>query len=113
MDVPVGSFLGWAEFPLGRSLVAGVTLRYVKSSEFHSLVVVLDHLLLRLRHFVRSFVSDLIQAIQVYPKLIVVAFFVECLSFNAGDSHLDWDHCLDAISESERVSPVGILAVVL
>ena len=106
MDDSVGSFPGWAEFSLGT--VFGYQgdfvqdkVTYVKSSKFHSLVVVFGHLLLILHHCMKSSVFDLVQAIQVYPQLIVVAFFVERLSSDAGDSHLDWDHCLGAISESE------------
>ena len=75
---------------------------YVKLSKFHSPVVELDHLLLILCHSMRSSVSDLVQPIQVDPQLIIVAFFMEHLSFDADDSHLDRDHCLGAISESER-----------
>ena len=68
MDDPVGSFLGWAKFSLGR--VFGCQgdfvqdkVTYVKSSKFHSLVVVFSHLLLILHHSMKSFVSNLVQAI--------------------------------------------------
>ena len=106
MDDPVGSFPSWAEFPLGR--VFGFRgdfvqdkVPYIKSPEFHSLVVVLSRLSLILHHSVRSTVSDLVQAIQVDPQLIDVAFFVERLSSDVGDSNLNQDYCLGAISEFE------------
>ena len=68
MDDLVGPFPGWAEFPLSRVFscqgdFAQDKIPYVKSSKFHSLVVVLDHLLLILCHSVRSSISNLIQAI--------------------------------------------------
>ena len=73
MDDPIGSFLGWAKFPLGK--VFGCQgdfmwdeVPYVKLSELHSLVVVL----------------------------------VEYLSSDAGYSYLDWDYFLGAVSEFER-----------
>ena len=67
---PVGSFPGWAEFTLGRVFgcqgdLVQDDVPYVKSSELHSLVVVLDHLLLVLRHSFISFIFDLVQAVQV------------------------------------------------
>ena len=67
-DDLVRSFLGWAEFPLGR--VFGFwgdftqdKIPYVKSFEFHSLIVVLRHVSLILHHSVRSSISNLAQAI--------------------------------------------------
>ena len=65
---PVRSFPGWAELTLGkvfscRGDLAQDKVPYVKSSELHSLVLVLGHLLLVLRHSVRNFISDPIQAI--------------------------------------------------
>ena len=70
MDDPVGSFPGWAKFSLGRVFgcwdnFAQDKVPYVKSSELHSLVVVIGHLLLVLRHLVKGPVSDFVQAIQV------------------------------------------------
>ena len=77
MDGSVGSFLGWTEFFLGRVFgcwgdFAQDKIPYVKSFEFHSPIVILSHLLLILRHFMKSSVSDLIQAIQVDPQLSLV-----------------------------------------
>ena len=51
MDDPVGFFLGWAEFPLDKVFgcwgdFAQDKVPYVKSSELHSFVIVLGHLLL-------------------------------------------------------------------
>ena len=70
LDDPVGSFPCGVEFPLGR--VFGCwgdftqdKVPYVESSKFHSLVVVLGHLLLVLRHLVRSFFFDLVQVVHV------------------------------------------------
>ena len=58
----VGSLPGWAKLPLGR--VLGIRcdfvqdkVSYIKSSELHSLVVVLSHLLLVLRHLMGCLVS--------------------------------------------------------
>ena len=70
MDDLVRSFPSWAEFPLGRAFgcwgdFTQDEVPYVKSSELHSVVVVLNHLLLVLRHYVRSSISDLVQAVQV------------------------------------------------
>ena len=64
IDDSVGSFSGWAKFPLGRVFGSWGDFEqdevpYVKSFELHSLVVVL----------------------------------VEYLSSNAGYSHLDRDYC--------------------
>ena len=66
----VGSFPGWAKLPLGwvlgsRCDFAQDEISYVKLSELHSLVVVLGHLLLVLRHLMGCFTSEFIQAIQV------------------------------------------------
>nr|POF02827.1 hypothetical protein CFP56_10886 [Quercus suber] len=33
--------------------------------------------------------------------MIVIDFFNECLSPDAGYSHLNWDHCFSAVGESE------------
>ena len=66
----VGSFPGWAKLPLGWVLGSRCDFEqdevsYIKLSELHSLVVVLGHLLLVLRHLIGCFVSKFIQAIQV------------------------------------------------
>ena len=66
----VGSFLGWAKLPLGWVLggmcnFAQDEISYVKSSKLHSLIVVLSHLLLVLRHLTGCFVSGFVQVIQV------------------------------------------------
>ena len=62
----VGSFPGWAKFPLGkvfgcRGDFAQDEVPYVKSFELQSFVVVLGHFLLVLIHSVRSSISDLVQ----------------------------------------------------
>ena len=67
---PVGSFPCRAELSLGkvsscRGDLAENEVSYVKSSERHSLVVVLGHLLLILRHLVGGSLSHFIQTIQV------------------------------------------------
>ena len=64
----VGSFPSWAKLPLGwvlsgRCDFAQYEVFYVKSFKFHSLVVVLGHFLLVLRHLVGCFVSGFIQPI--------------------------------------------------
>ena len=70
MDNLLWSFPCGAKFPLDRVFgrwgdFAQDKVPHVKSSELHSLVVVLDHLLLVLRHLVRSSISDLVQVVQV------------------------------------------------
>ena len=70
MDDPVWSFLCGTELSLGGVFSCWADLpqdevSYVKSSELHSLVVVLGHLLLVLCHLVRGFFSDFIYTIQV------------------------------------------------
>ena len=72
---------------------------YVKSSELYPLVVVFGRLLLVLRHFARCLVSYFVQTVQVDSQVIVIVFFVEYLSPNAGYSYLDWNHCFNAIGE--------------
>ena len=72
MDDPVGSFPGWAEFPLGKVFgcrcdFAWDEVPYFKSSELYSFVVVIGHLLLVLCHLVGGSISDFIQAVQVDP----------------------------------------------
>ena len=64
----VESFLGWAKLPLGRVLgsmcdFAQDEVSYIKSSELHSLVVVLNHLLLVLHHLIGCSVSRFVQEI--------------------------------------------------
>ena len=66
----VRSFPGWAKLPLGQVLgskcnFAQDKVSYVKSSQLHSFVVVLGHLLLVLRHLMGCSVSGFVQAIQV------------------------------------------------
>ena len=70
MDDPVGSFPCRAELSLGRISncrcdLAQDEVSYVKSSEPHSLVIVLGHLLLILRHLVGGFLSHFVQTVQV------------------------------------------------
>ena len=70
MNDSVGSLLYGAELSLDRvSSCCGDLSQneasYVKSSELHSLVVVLDHLLLVLRHLVGGFLSYFVYTIQV------------------------------------------------
>jgi len=65
MDDSVGPFPCGAEFSLGRVSscwgdLAQDEVSYVKSSEHHSLVVVLDHLLLVLSHLVGGFLSNFV-----------------------------------------------------
>ena len=90
-------------FPWAESLVAVVTLRRTRSpmssSELYPLIVVFGHLLLILRHSAGSFVSYFVQTIQVDSQVIVITFFVEYLSPDAGYSYLDRDHCFSAIGE--------------
>ena len=74
---------------------------YVESSELYPFIVVVDHLLLILRHSDGSFFSYFVQAIQVDSQVIVIAFFVEHLSPGAGYSYLNWDHDFCAICELE------------
>ena len=62
---------------------------YVKSSELHSLVIVLGHLLLVLRHLIGGFLSHFVQTVQVDSYLVVIILLVEHLSPNADYSHLD------------------------
>ena len=66
----VRSFPGWAKLPLDQVLGSKCNfaldkVSYVKSSQLHSLVVVLGHLLLVLRHLMGCSVSEFVQAIQV------------------------------------------------
>ena len=103
IDDSVGSFSGWAKFPLGRVFgcrgdFAQDEVPYVKSFELQSFIVVLGHLLLILSHSVRSPISDLIQ---VNHYLIIVALLMEHLLFDASYSHLNRDYCLNAVSEPE------------
>ena len=70
MNDSVGSLLYGAELSLDRVSSCWGDLSqdkasYVKSSELHSLVVVLNHLLLVLRHLVRGFLSYFVYTIQV------------------------------------------------
>ena len=74
---------------------------YVKSSELYPFIVVFGHLLLILRHSAGSFVSYFVQTIQVDSQVIVIAFFVEYRSLDAGYSYLDWVYGFSAIGEPE------------
>ena len=74
---------------------------YVKSSELYPLIVVFGHLLLILHHSAGNFVSYFVQTIQVDSQVIIIAFFVEYLSLDAGYSYFDRDHCFSAIGEPE------------
>ena len=70
MDDPVRSFLCGVELFLGRIFgcwgdLAQDEVSYVKSSELHSLVVVLGHLLMVLPHLVGGFLSYFVYTIQV------------------------------------------------
>ena len=70
MDDPVRSFPYAAEFPLGRVSscwgdLAQDEVSYVESSELYPLVIVFDHLLLVLFHFIGIFLSDFVQTVQV------------------------------------------------
>ena len=106
VDDQVGSFPCGAKFSLGRVFsrcgnLAQDEVTYVKSSELYPLVVVFSHLLLVLRHSARCLVSYFVQTIQVDSQVIVIVFFVEYLSPDAGYPYLDWDHCFSAIGEFE------------
>ena len=90
-----------ASFPWVESLVSRVTLRKMRSISF----IVLNHLLLVLRHFVGGFLSHFTQIIQVDSQLVVIILLVEHLSPDAGYSHLDRDYCFGAIGESEGGFP--------
>ena len=74
---------------------------YVKSSKLYSLIVVFSHLRLILHHSNGSFFSYFIQTIQVDLQVIVIAFFIEYLSLDAGYSYLNWEHGFSAIGELE------------
>ena len=74
---------------------------YVNSSKLYPLIVVVGHLLLILRHSNGSFYSYFVQTIQVDSQVIVITFFIEYLSPDAGYSYLDRDHGFSAIGELE------------
>ena len=106
MDDLIGPFPRGGKLSLGR--VSGCRgnltqdmVSYVKSSELHFLVIVLGHLLLVLCHLIRGFLSHFVQTVQVDSQVIVIVFFVEYLSPDAGYPYLDWDHCFSAIGEFE------------
>ena len=106
VDDSVGSFPCGAKLSLGRVSshcgdLAQDEVTYVKLSEFYPLVVVFSHLLLVLCHSARSFIPYFVQTIQVDSQVIVIAFFVEYLSLDAGYSYFDRDHCFSAIGEPE------------
>ena len=94
VDDSVRSFPCGAKLSLGRVFscsgnLAQDEVAYVKSSEFHPLIVVFGHLLLVLCHFAGSFVSYFVQTVQVESQFIVIALFVKCLSPDACYSYLD------------------------
>ena len=91
--------LGGISGPSGN--LAQDEIPYVKLSELYPLIVVFGHLLLILRHSARSFIPYFVQTIQVDSQVIVIAFFVEYLSLDAGYSYFDRDHCFSAIGEPE------------
>ena len=118
VDDLVGSFPCGAKLSLGRvySRCGDRTqdeVTYVESSEFYPLVVVFGHLLLVFRHSIGNFVSYFVQIVQVDSQVIVIVLFVECLLPDAGYFYFDWDHCFNAIGESEGDFSRGGLAVVL
>ena len=85
---------------------------YVESSKLYPFIVVVDHLLLILHHSDGSFFSYFVQAIQVDSQVVIIAFFVEHLSPDAGYSYFNRDHSFSAICEPEggfscRVSCCG------
>ena len=70
VDDLVGTLSYGAKFSLGRVFsrrgdLAQDEVANVQSSELYPLVVVFGHLLLVLRHLVKSFISDLIQVVLV------------------------------------------------
>ena len=106
MDDSVGTFPCGAKLSLGRVFsccgdLAQDKVAYVQSSELYPLVVVFGHLLLLYRHSAVSFVSYFVQTIQVVSQLVVIVFFAQYFSPNAGYSYLDRDYCFSAIGESE------------
>ena len=100
----VRSFPCGAKLSLGRvssrsGNLAQDEIPYVKLSKLYPLIVVFGHLLLILHHSAGNFVSYFVQTIQVDSQVIVITFFVEYLSPDAGYSYLDRDHCFSAIGE--------------
>jgi len=106
VDDLVRSFLCGAKLSLGRvssrcGNLAQDEVAYVKSFELYPLIVAFGHLLLVLRHSVRSFFSYFVQTIQVDSQVIVIALFVEYLSPDTGYFYLNQDHCFSAIGKPE------------
>ena len=104
VDNSVRSFPCGAKLSLGgifgcRGNLAQDEIPYVKSSKLYPLIVVVGHLLLILRHSDGSFFSYFVQAIQVDLQVIIIVFFVEHLSPDAGYSYLNQDHGFNAICE--------------
>ena len=91
--------LSWGKVSSHSGNLAQDEIVYVKSFELYPLIVAFSHLLLILRHSTGNFVSYFFQTIQVDSQVIVIAFFVEYLSPDAGYSYLDRDHCFSAIGE--------------
>ena len=106
VDDSVGTLSYGAKFSLGRVFsrradLAQDEVANVQSSELYPLVVVFSHLLLVYRHSTESFVSYFVQKIQVDLQLVVVVFFAQYLSPDAGYSYLDQDYCFSAVGESK------------
>ena len=105
MDDSVGTFPCGAKLSLGRVFSCRGDLvqdevAYVQSFELY-LLVVFGHLLLVYRHYAVSFVLYFVQTIQVELQLVVVVFFTQYLSPDAGYSCLDQDYYFRAVGESE------------
>ena len=106
VDYSVRSFPCGAKLSLGgvsshNGNLAQDKILYVKSSKLYPLIVVFGHLLPILRHSNERFVSYFVQTVQVDSQVIVIAFFIEYLSPDAGYSYLNRDHDFSAISELE------------
>ena len=89
---PCGAKLPWGRISGRSGSLAQDKILYVKLSELYPLIVVFGHLLLILRHSAGSFIPYFVQTIQVDSQVIVIAFFVEYLSLDAGYSYFDRDH---------------------
>ena len=78
---------------------------YVKMSQFHSLIVVFNHLSLVFCHFAGSLFSHFVQTVQVNPQLVIILFFTERCSSSVGYFYFDRDHYFGSISQPERRFP--------
>ena len=77
MDDPIGSLPYGVEFPLGRVFgcwgdFAQDEVPYVESSKLHPFVVVPGHSSLALFHPLHSFISHLVDQIQIIVEFLVV-----------------------------------------